>query len=236
MNPRRNRLHYVRCQGFTLMEMILALAVSSIVLAGIGGVFFSAIRLRERTVALVDETVPLQQALTYLRRDLRGALPREGTMAGYFKCGALTSGQGQSLGLQFSTTTGVIRDDSPWADVQEVTYELREPTMRTPGMGKDLIRSVSRNLLSTTTLDYNDQILLGNVESLEVSCFDGLDWRDLWDTSLTETNIPAAVRVRIQMVADANLDIRNRQPYEMIIPLVTQPRTNQVEQTTGGIQ
>ncbi len=225
-----------RVSAFTLMEMLLALAVSAIVLAGIGGVFFSAIRLRERTTALLDESLPLYRAAEYLRRDLQGALPPEGVLAGDFRVGPLNSGIGASLGIQFTTTTGAISDDGPWGDLQEVTYELRDPAVRTGGTGKDLIRSTSRNLLSTALLDYKEQFLMGNVESVEYACYDGLNWRDLWDTSITDTNLPTAIRIRIQPVTDENIDVRNRQPYEIMVPLITQSRSNQVQQATGGEQ
>src|SRR5438270_5454702 len=74
--------HQARLSGasaFTLMEIMLALAVSAIALAGIGGVFYSALRLRERSAAMVDEAVPLQQALIFIKRDLQGAVPPGGT-------------------------------------------------------------------------------------------------------------------------------------------------------------
>ncbi len=223
----------VRPHAFTLIEMLLALAVSAIVLAGIGGVFFSALRLRERTTALLDESLPLYRAVGLLRADLKGALPPEGVMAGDFKVGPLISGIGQSVGLQFTTTTGVISDNAQGGDLQEVTYELRDPAVRTGGTGRDLVRSTSRILLSTALLDYKEQPVLGNVESVEYACFDGINWRDLWDTSLTDTNLPTAIRIRIQMVAEQDVDIRGRQPIEIIVPFVTQSRTNQTQQTTG---
>src|SRR5207248_9726625 len=62
-------------EAFTLMEIMLALAISAVVLAGIGGVFYSAVRLRERTMAMIDESVSLQQAFNFIRHDLHGALP-----------------------------------------------------------------------------------------------------------------------------------------------------------------
>jgi hypothetical protein len=210
------------------MEMLLALAVSAIVLAGIGGVFYSAVRLRERTAALVDASAPLYQALAFLRRDLRGVMPPGGILAADFRSGAISSGLIQGYGLQFSTTTGIIKDDAPWGDIQDVVYELRDPTERTYTGGKDLIRSVSRNLLPTTTQDATEQWLLGNVQSLEVACFDGLEWRESWDSSLGDTNLPAAVRVRIQLVGDSSADNRSRQPIELIVPLGIQSRTNAV--------
>ncbi len=224
----------VRRHAFTLIEMLLALAVSAIVLAGIGGVFFSALRLRERTTALLDESLPLYRAVGLLRSDLKSALPPEGVMAGDFKVGPLISGIGQSVGLQFTTSTGVVSDNAQGGDLQEVTYELRDSAVRTGGAGRDLVRSTSHTLLSTALLDYKEQPVLGNVESVEYACFDGINWRDLWDTSLTDTNLPTAVRIRIQMVAEQDVDIRGRQPIEIIVPLVTQSRTNQTQQTTGS--
>jgi prepilin-type N-terminal cleavage/methylation domain-containing protein len=221
--------------AFTLMEMLLALAVSAIVLAGIGSVFYSAMRLRERTTAMLDEAAPLHNALGLLKHDLLGAVPPDGVLAGDFKSGALTLGMGHVFGLQLSTTTGVIRDDAPWGDLQEVVYELREPSNRKM-QGKDLVRTTIRNLISTTQVEEKEEWLMGNVESLEFLCFDGSDWRDSWDTSLTETNLPLAVRVRIQTVAAQNVDRRALQPIEMVIPLVTLARTNATASTTGGGQ
>src|SRR3954453_5410083 len=77
-----------KANAFTLMEVMLALAVSAIVLAAIGGVFFGALRLRDRTAAMLDETAPLYQALALIRRDFQGVLPPGGSslpMAGDFK-------------------------------------------------------------------------------------------------------------------------------------------------------
>jgi len=208
---------------------MLALVVSAIVLAGIGGVFYSAIRLRDRTASMLDESIPLQQALNFLRRDLQGALPPAGTyaLAGDFKSEQISGGIGQNFRLQFFTSTGIVNDNAPWGDIQEVGYELRDPINRSGGTGRELIRSVYRNLLGTAVQGPEEQSLLGNVQSLEVACYDGYDWRDSWDTSLSDTNLPLAIRVRIQVANDAKTDVRTQQPFEMMVPLVTQSRTNQ---------
>ncbi len=228
-----------RQSGFTLMEVMLALMVSSIVLAGVGGVFYSAIKVRDRTTAMLDESIPLHQALSYLRRDLQGALPPAGlyAMAGDFQSEEISGGIGQSFRLQFFTSSGVITENAPWGEVQEVAYELRDPLTKTSGKGRELFRSVIRNLLSTGTQEQNDQFLLGNVQSLVFSCYDGFDWRDSWDTSLSETNLPSAVRVRIQLATDNSIDSGRQQPFEMVIPLMCQSRTNQTQTaSTGGTQ
>ena len=150
-------------------------------------------------------------------------------MAGDFKIEQLS---GQSFRIQFFTTTGVIDENTPWGELQEVAYELRDPSTRTGGTGQELIRSRNRNLLSTAMQDPEERFLLGNVQTLEFACFDGYDWRESWDTSLGDTNLPSAIRVRIQLAGDNLTDSRNLQPYEMIVPLLCQSRTNQTQTAT----
>jgi type II secretion system protein J len=224
------------CHAFTLMEIMLALAISAVVLAGIGGVFYSAVRLRERTMAMIDEAVPLQQTFNLIRHDLQGALPPGGgaiPLAGDFKLEALGSGLGQNFHVEFSTTSGAVNDNTSWSDIQFVSYELRDSTDRTKNSGgKDLIRGANRNPLATAMQDPQEQALLSNVQSLEFSCYDGVNWRDSWDTSLGDTNLPFAVRVRIQLAGDGNS--RAQEPYEIVVPVVSQSRTNVSATTTTG--
>jgi type II secretory pathway component PulJ len=218
---------------------MLALAVSGVVLAGVGGVFFSALRLRDRTAAMVDETAPLYQALAVLRRDIQGALPA-GSAAipavGDFRSEAQGGGTSASHRLQLYTSTGVLNQNDPWGDVQEVTYELRETTDGRQ-KGKELIRGAIRNVLSLGTQEEREVPLLGNVQSLEFACYDGSDWRDSWDTSTSNTNLPVAVRVRVRLAGENKSSTGVQQPYELVIPLLSQSRTNQVQSSsTGGAQ
>jgi len=168
-----------------------------------------------------------------LRRDLLGALGPSNMLAGDFKCGGATMGENmglsssEGLGLDFFTSTGQINDDEPWGDIQEVYYQLANSTDRN-SQGKDLIRYVNRNLLSTATPTPDRQWLAGNIASVQFECYDGLQWRTLWDTSMGDTNLPAAVRVRIQPVQDLNATAAV-QPFEMIVPLVAHSRTNHVQ-------
>jgi len=216
--------------GFTLIEMILAVGVSAIVLVAINAVLFSALHLREVTQAAVDDATPLAQALTILRRDLQCAVPPEpnGVLTGDFKAGNVTSlGLNLPVAVEMFTATGALHENEPWGDVQRVTYELKDPATRT-ATGKDLIRSITRNLLCSTTLDIQDQPLLSGVESIKFSCFDGTQWLDAWDTTDTttaNTNLPVAVRVLIQMAGN-NSDNTRPQPVQILVPIDSQSRTN----------
>ena len=146
----------------------------------------------------------------------------------------------QSFRLQCFTSSGVItdNDNAIGADVQEVTYELQDSISGGGKSGKDLVRSINRNPLGTTGLNPEEQRLLGHVESLEFAGYDGANWREAWDTSSSDTNLPSALRVRIQLAGDTSMDSRNRQPYEMVVPMVSASRTNQTQAatSTGGGQ
>jgi type II secretion system protein J len=226
LNPKSDiRSPNRRARAFTLIELILAVGVTAIVLTAINGVLFSAMRLRESTTTAVDEALPEQQALATLQRDLAGAMPpaTNGVFSGDFKVGGVTSlGLNQPVDIELYTTTGALRQNEPWGEVQRVTYELKLPADRS-APGKDLIRSVTRNLLATMTPQPEDQWMMGGVQSIEYSCYDGTQWRDYWDTTLTDTNLPVAVRVRIQR-AGGNSGPGNAQPVEIVVPIDAQPK------------
>ena len=225
-NPRRRQSSGPSASGFTLLELILAIGIMAIVLIAINAVFYTAMRMRENTANAVEESLPIQQCLAMLRRDLQGAMPPSdsGVLAGSFKAGDVTSlGTSLPVEIEFNTTTGVLRDDQPWGEVQKVAYGLRQPANRNGG-GSDLYRSITRNLLATITPQPEDQWMMSGVESLQFSCYDGTQWRDTWDTSVTDTNLPTAIRVRILL---ANAGGSTPQPIEMVVPIDSRSRTNQ---------
>jgi type II secretory pathway component PulJ len=210
------------------------MAICAIVLVAVNAVFATAIRLRDRTSAGVDEGLPIERTMESLRRDLKGAVGPRGFLAGDFRCGTQAvgatmglSGEAGGAGLDFFSATGSIGEDAPWGDIQEVLYELKAPADRTQG-GMDLVRCVNRNILAVTTQVPDIQPLLNHVETVQFDCYDGSQWRDTWDTSSGDTNLPTAVRVRIQLVAKPGEDASKKSPLEMLVPLITVTRTNQV--------
>jgi type II secretion system protein J len=224
--------------AFTLIEMVLAIGVAAIVLVAVNTVLFAALRLRDTTTEVVDAAAPVDQTVTFLRRDLQCIVsPTNGTskvLSGDFKVGNVTSdGVPDPVAIEMFTTTGALNASTPWADIQRVTYELKQPTDRS-AVGKDLVRSVVRNLLTMTTPDVEDQLMLSGVESVKFTCYDGAQWQDTWDTTGTTstfTNLPVAVRVDIQMTGSS---AANLQPIELVVPIDVQARTNAVLTTTSG--
>ena len=218
-----------KIRAFTLIELILAVGVAAIVLFAINAVFFSALHLREVTTNAVDEATPVEQVFSVMRRDLQCVVTPNPTaissLCGDFKTGNVASlGVADMVNAELFTATGALHESEPWGDIQRVTYGLKNA----PGGGKDLIRSVTRNLLSGTTPDVEEQWLLGGVENIQFQCFDGAQWYDEWDTtslSSVNTNLPTAVRVRLQMSA-RNGGGGRAEPFEMLVPIDSQSRTN----------
>ena len=224
--------------AFTLIEMILAIGVAAMVLIAVNTALFASLRLRDATQNVVDAAAPVDQAVSYIRRDLQCVVtPTNGTskvLSGSFRAGNISSaGVPESAAVEMFTATGALSANSPWADIQRVTYELKQPSDRN-AVGRDLYRSVVRNLLTLTTPDVQDQLMLSGVQDIKFTCFDGAVWQETWDTTgltSTETNLPLAVRVDIQMAGN---NAATAQPIELVVPIDAQMRTNTVLTTTGG--
>jgi type II secretion system protein J len=215
--------------AFTLIEMILAIGIAAIVLVAVSTVFFTSLRLSSDTAEMVDAASPVDTAVTYIKRDLECAVPpTNGTskiFSGGFRAGNNLASMGVSdpVAVEMFTASGAISDNAPWGDIQRVTYELKTSTGAS-AVGRDLYRSVTRNLLPVSTSDVTEQFLLSGVNSVKFSCYDGMQWNDTWDTTdptAINTNLPLAVRVDIQMAGPPSV-----QPIEFVVPIDSQSRTN----------
>lgn len=198
--------------AFTLMEVLIAIAVFAIVLAAINSVFYGALKLRNKTVASLDETEPVDHAFATIRRDLANIVAPNGTNYA-LQTTLISQTQFGQITPDMYTATGQIDGLTPWGDVQKISYGL---VPSADGTSRDLVRLVSHNLLATTTEIPEQQWLLGGVQSIAFHYFDGTQWADVWDTT-TQSNLPTAIKV------DLN---RNNNLMHMVVALDTQVRTN----------
>ena len=232
----KQKLHFARqARAFTLIEILVAVTIFAVVLAAISSVMFAGFRLRNATARTLEESLPAQQAIRTIKRDLANLVPPGGTMFGALQSPSLSGlalpGQ---ISPAFYTSTAILDDTVPWGEVQKVYYALNEPTNRT-STGRDLFRAVNQNLLPVLTEELAEQhFLMGGVQNVLFFYFDGTSWRDSWDTTTADpvtgqTNtLPQAIKVQIQL-AQADGVRRNPQesPIEIVVPIVVQGRTNQ---------
>lgn len=221
--------------GFTMIELILSIGAAALILIVANQVLFTSLRLRNQVSDAIESAAPLELALDVLRQDLQGAMTPKtnGLISGSFRAGALASAaDSQPVSLEFNTTTGTLRAAEPWGSVQRVSYGLKSSVESGVG-ASDLYRGVSRNLLSVSSAEVEDQLLLRDVTRIDVESFDGTQWLPQWDTtdtSGTTTNLPVAVRIRLQRGSSWGA---NMGPVELLVPLSSQSRTNSTS-TVGG--
>ena len=227
-----------RSSAFTLIEILIAVAIFGIVLVAINTVFYSGLHLQRATTRVLDESAPVQQAFAIMRRDLQAMIlpPTNSAFGSWFKSGAGNRSFGSSADatLEFYTTTGTLRYENPWSDLQRVSYQLTNSTEGTTLRGRDLMRVVTRNLMPTAVEESELEYVMSGVESLEYECYDGSEWRVTWDTELGDAGLPQAVRVRLLLVNTNAVNSIRREPLELLVPIVTQSRTNATQVAGGG--
>ena len=188
----------------------------------------------------------MEHALGIIKRDLANIVLPGGTMTGTFSTTSTSNSVAGQSSPNFYTASGVIDETSPFAEVRRVSYLLLASTNRNGG--KDLVRSVSRNLLTSLQDEYEQEWLMNGVQTLTFLYHDGTQWKDSWDSATENTStgmsnsLPTAVKVQIQLVSENSAGNRSRSrelPIELVVPIVVQQRTNQTQQvaaTTGGTQ
>ena len=241
MNIDPQNTRHVESKGFTLMEILLAFAVSAIVLSVITTVYFGSLQLRNRTMASYDEALPLQHTLIVLKRDVSGILPPGGTLSGELKSTSSddsTSSMnvvagGRQVGPVLYTASGTLDEYTPFADVRRVAYFLASPTNNlSPGW--DLIRVSSGNLLPSTVDEPTSRWLMGGIESMYFQYYDGSSWLNTWDSE-TSGEAPLAVKIQIAPAsADNEPNYHLQEPVEIVVPLVMQSRAEATEEEAGS--
>ena len=216
--------------AFTLLELIVAAAMFSIIMAALSGVFFGTMKLRKRTEESLKGAHQLQQALMIIKGDLRSATIPGGLLSTNMTTSIELSSSGGTQ-FEFHTASGLLNNTEPWPDIQRVTYFLRQPQITTATNGLDLVRGTTRNLLASVQADFSEQILLNDVAQIWFEFWDGAAWIPDWDSDTQiESELasgPEAIRMSIQFQQQSN----EPQPriLQVAVPVLTGGITNTVE-------
>ncbi len=216
-------------RAFTLIEMLIAVSIFSILLVGIHTILFTALHLRNTAVDSLEATLPREQALMVIQRDLANIVTRtNGVFMGPLQSVNQTNMLPDQIGPDFYTTGGELDGMVPWGNIEKIDYLLSLPTNGYRGPGRDLIRAVTRNLLPVNQIPQPDErhALLNGVQNLTFLYYDGTAWQPQWDTT-QETNLPTAIKVQIQMAPKAGV-VARVQPLEVVVPIDVLLNTNPV--------
>lgn len=205
--------------AFTLLEVILALALGALAIVAAQSAFGSAFRLRLQAQERIEADLATHRALQIVREDLTGLLPRGGRFSGELQTAAgseITPPAGAlTIGPDFVCTSGRVDAWSPFGDVQRVSYLL----IPNEGTSRDrftLVRSVSRNLLPMTEAEAETQILLEDVSAALFEFHDGSGWLTDWDSAAAQA-MPVAIRLTLERrVRD---DAASADPVTLVVPI-----------------
>ncbi len=175
--------------GFTLLELLIALAVVSIIMAAL----FAGLRIVNRAKTNTEAAVaPIQRidiVLSFLQRDLESALPPSGTLASLFQG---TVGQNNSGDLLFDAAVDAPPQVSMQTDIRQVEYSVISD-----GSDHLLVRNVTSNLLAPVQPDPDQEIICRGVRSFTVQYYDGSQWTDTWDSTMLQNALPIAVQITL---------------------------------------
>jgi type II secretion system protein J len=191
-------------RGFTLIELVLAMALVSMVAASLYAGMHIAIqakRTAERAVAPVRSAAI---AADLVSRDLECALPPTGVLAGPFSgsaSGGTIAGGGEADMLDFYC---VGEDCPPGQQTHPMQEGIRhvELAVRTDVDPPQLVRRIDRNLLASAQQDPEEEILCRGVRSFQVRYYDGTTWYNEWDSTANNDSLPTAVQITLELQMD----------------------------------
>ena len=217
--------------AFTLIELLLAISIMSLILASMSGILYIAFHLQSGVTDALEESLPVEHALTFIQRDLSSIVCNNASnnimLIGSFQTINQTNIQPGQIGPDFYTTGGEPDGLVPWGDIEKIDYLLSPSTNRTLA-GRDLVRAVTRNLLPVISPTVPDQktVLLSGVDNVIFYYYDGVSWDQNWD-STQQTNLPNGIKMQIIMAAQGRTrTATSRMIYELYIPVDVQMTTN----------
>lgn len=178
-------------QGFTLLELLLALAITALVLAAAYTTLFSLSRAQEHAARGMEQRRALRNSLDLLRRELSSVLIKAGDQRFRFMVQDRDFYGKPASTMQYATLAPPSEGIS--SDLVRVRYQTTEEDG-----GTLLLQRSSRGLFLSEEAS-SGYPLLSNLEGVLVECYDGSKWGKTWDTTLTPS-LPKMIRVTITLL------------------------------------
>jgi prepilin-type N-terminal cleavage/methylation domain-containing protein len=211
----------IHSDGFTLIEMVVALTMVVIIVAAMSSTLWTAYHTTRQTQAALAPTDQASITLGYLCDDLQSAMQPQ-TYPASVLVGVATAAtnyeQTAFLGTPQKDNRGHETDDvvffttaeSPVhvyanGEIKCVEYKVVQPNGDADHV---LVRRVTRNLLPLTgqTASTDEEVICHNVSSFQLEySYDGINFSQppltagTWDASQEDNTIPAAVRVTLEL-------------------------------------
>ena len=182
--PRKQR----GAQGFTLIEVLVAISLLAIVLTSVYGIFSSVSATKVRLDSDSAEYHLARVVFDRLGRELHGAYYRRGDQTTLFRGGINDSGE-SFLEL---TTTAVTPLSTAGTGIAEVRYRLAPDQESTEG-SQVLLRSERPRQSTTGPADDRMMRLAPDVAELSLRFYAAGTWQEEWDAR--QNGLPQLVEI-----------------------------------------
>ncbi len=184
--------------GFTLLELMLALAIAAVLATSLYAAMQAAYTAKKSAESAVEPPRTAELAMEWLAADFQNALPPTGILAGAFVGSDAQDERGRDADdvVLYTTTESPYNPDLANGDVKMVELLVTVPDNSTDHV---LVRRVSRNLLSQVETTPTDEVLCRGVGGFNVRYYDGTQWVDTWDSTQQGDVLPTAVEVTLEL-------------------------------------
>lgn len=181
--------------AFTLLELIVALALMDIIAVALYSSIYTAFIAKEKSQMLISPFQSITPAFEFIRNDLVSTMNPHGILAGVF-LGENNPGIADldADTLSFYTSNYQPDIDEVASNIVNVAYALERDLQRNEIVLK---RFIIKNILSPTTLEPQEQIICRGIAGLDIKYYDGSSWLDEWDSSVENAQLPWAVKITL---------------------------------------
>jgi type II secretion system protein J len=211
-------------RGFTLIEILVAVVLFSLVLLGLHEMYSGVLRLHNKVSRAAEDILPVEYALSVIKRDLSQLMsPGQNSVlvqplqtVSSVDTVFVPGFEGRQVSPEFYTASGTVSDDLPWGNVRRVVYCVGSIN----GSPEDtqLVRLVWRNLLPVLTDTPEVEPLISGVKDVVFLFYDGVQWVTYWDATAQERPLPYAIKVQIELI-NTNLLITENPTITITVPV-----------------
>jgi general secretion pathway protein J len=177
-------------RGFTLLEVLVALALLVILSGALYGTYFSLMRGRETAVVKMEARRELSTTLDQLRRELSAAFYNTNNKRLHFVVEDRDFFGKPASTLDFTFFAPPGSSNLPTSDQVRAIYTAGEKDKKLI-----LARQAQDLHMTVNSLPYPQ---MKELEGFLVECYDGNEWVRTWDTVLNN-RLPKAVRVTLMV-------------------------------------
>ena len=187
-----------RDQGFTLIEVLLALSIAALISLFLYETFISTSRVTEKIDQEREVYREIRLTADQLTRELLSVYPSPSgrsqplVFSGVHETGA----EGSTDSLSFYTMAHLhLVPNQPDTDLTRVRYFLEKPL---DGKWYQLSHEEAPHFLSTGSPE--KEVLIEKVKELTFRYFDGKAWQTEWDSKKSNQTLPTAVKVSLVVI------------------------------------